>query len=324
MAKKTIETPERYQIRLSVSASPHIRTSVDVPRVMLDVLIALAPALIGAIYFFRLDAVKVIAACVISSVATEYACARWLFKKRISIDDWSAVLCGLLLAFCLPPGTPVWAAAIGGFCAIFFGKMVFGGIGQNIFNPALIGRAMLLMSWPVFMTKWASPIDGVTTATPLNIIKEKMTSVPMPGYWDMFTGNIAGSIGETSALLLLIGAAYLLYRKIITWHIPVSFIATVAALSALMPSRDPLFEVLAGGLILGAFFMATDMVTSPLTRKGQLIFGTGCGLITYIIRNFGGYPEGVCYSILFMNAVAPLIDRFTVPREFGKVRGRKK
>jgi len=323
MAKKTVETPERYQLRLTVSASPHLRAGIEIPRVMFDVLIALAPALIGAVCFFRLGAVKVVAACVISSVVTEYVCSKWLFRKRVMIDDWSAVLCGLLLAFCLPPTTPVWASAVGGICAIFFGKMVFGGLGQNIFNPALVGRAILLMSWPVAMTTWTTPIDGVTSASPLAIVKQGLKDVPLPGYWDLFIGNVPGSLGETSALLLLLGGIYLLYRKVITWHIPVAFIGTVAVMSGLL-SRDPIFEILAGGVFLGAFFMATDMVTSPLTRKGQLIFAIGCGVITCVIRGFGGYPEGVCYSILVMNAVTPLIDRFTVPREFGRVRGKNK
>ncbi|HOO57191.1 MAG TPA: RnfABCDGE type electron transport complex subunit D [bacterium] len=322
MAKKVkIEVPEQYQVRLSMSASPHIRSSEDVPRVMLDVLIALTPAILGAVYYFRFKALSVMLACIIAAVATEFICSKWLFGKRVMIDDWSAVLAGILLAFCLPPGIPIWAAAIGGFCAVFFGKMLFGGLGQNIFNPALVGRAILLASWPVSMTTWEQPIDGVTMATPLGIIKEGLADVVPPTYFDLLTGNVAGSLGETSAVLLLIGAVYLFYRKIITWHVPFTFIAVVLVGSA-FAGRDPVYELLSGGLILGAFFMATDMVTSPVTPLGRILFGAGCGLLTFIIRNFGGYPEGVCYAILIMNATVPLIDKYTLPKEFGQ-KGRK-
>ena len=315
--KKGIEVPEQYQIRLSMSVSPHIKHSSDVPDIMLDVVIALLPALAGALYFFRVQAALVIGVCIISAWVTEYVCARWIFKTRLMTDDWSAVIAGLLLAFCLPPGIPLWCAAIGGVCAIFFGKMLFGGLGQNIFNPALVGRAILLASWPVHMTTWTMPtgLDAVSSATPLGIIKEGL-DVAQPQIADLLLGNVGGSLGETSALLLLIGAGYLFYRRIITWHIPLTFIGVVVV-GSLLTGRAPLYEMFAGGLILGAFFMATDMVTSPVTRTGRIIFGAGCGLLTLIIRNWGGYPEGVCYAILLMNAVAPLIDRYTVPREFG-------
>lgn len=317
MAKKgSIELPEHYKVRLTMSVSPHVRGTCDVPVIMRDVIIALAPATLGALYFFRLDALLVVLTCVASAVATEYVCARWIFGKRVTIDDWSAVIAGLLLAFCLPPGIPMWAAAVGAACAIFFGKMIFGGLGQNIFNPALVGRAILLASWPVSMTLWQKPIDGVTSATPLGIIKEGLEGVVPPSFFDLLIGNVAGSLGETSALLLLIGAAYLFYRGLISWYVPLPFIAVVVV-GGLFTGRDPLYELLSGGLILGAFFMATDMVTSPLSKNGRVIFGLGCGLLTFIIRNFGGYPEGVCYAILIMNATVPLIDRYTVQREFG-------
>ncbi|MFH1539843.1 MAG: RnfABCDGE type electron transport complex subunit D [bacterium] len=323
MAKKgSIELPEQYQVRLTMSASPHIRAADDVPRIMRDVVTALAPAALGALYFFRLDALLVMLTCIVTAVITEYVCAKWIFGRRVTIDDWSAVIAGLLLAFCLPPGIPLWAAAIGSACAIFFGKMIFGGLGQNIFNPALVGRAILLASWPVSMTMWQSPVDGVSAATPLGIIKEGLEGVVPPSFFDLLVGNVAGSLGETSALLLLIGAAYLLYRGIISWHVPIPFIAVVV-IGSLFTGRDPLYELLAGGLILGAFFMATDMVTSPLSRNGRVIFGFGCGLLTFLIRNFGGYPEGVCYAILIMNSTVPIIDRYTAQREFG-TKGRSK
>ena len=310
-----------------MSVSPHIKSPDDVPKIMRDVVIALAPAALGALFYFRTGAAQVMAACITSCLITEYLCAKYLFRQRVVIDDWSAVICGLLLAMTLPPGLPVWTAAVGGACAIFFGKMVFGGLGQNIFNPALAGRAILLMSWPALMTSWKTPaagaaLDGVTAATPLGLIKEggAHAAAHAPAYADLFLGSISGSLGETSALLLLLGAGYLFYKKIITWHIPMPFIATVFVLS-LFTGRDPLSEILSGGLILGAFFMATDMVTSPVTRRGRVLFGTGCGFLTWLIRNFGGYPEGVCYAILLMNAVSPLIDRYTIPREFGARKG---
>ncbi len=324
MAKsKGIELPETYRMRLSVSVSPHIKSPDDVPRIMRDVVIALAPAALGALFYFRAGAAIVMVSAIASCLLTEYLCARYLFGQRVVIDDWSAVICGLLLSFTLPPTLPWWTAAVGGACAIFFGKAVFGGIGQNILNPALVGRAILLASWPVAMTTWKAPataLDGVTSATPLGMVKEAAAGANLPAYADLFIGNISGSLGETSALLLLVGAAYLFYRKIITWHIPVPFVAAVFVLS-LFTGRDPLSEILSGGLILGAFFMATDMVTSPVTPRGRVIFGASCGFLTWLIRNFGGYPEGVCYAILIMNAVAPLIDRYTIPREFGAGKG---
>lgn len=321
MAKnKGVEVPETYQIRLSMSVSPHIKSRDDVPRIMRDVVIALVPAALGAIFYFRAGAALVMAVCIMSCLVTEYLCSKFLFGQRVVIDDWSAVICGLLLAFTLPPGLPLWIAAIGGACAIFFGKAVFGGLGQNIFNPALVGRAILLASWPVAMTTWKAPasaVDAVTSATPLGLVKESAAhaAATLPRYTDLLLGNVSGSLGETSALLLLLGAGYLFYRKIITWHIPVPFIATVFILSIF--TRNPLYEILSGGLMLGAFFMATDMVTSPVTPRGRIIFGAMCGGLTWLIRNYGGYPEGVCYAILIMNSVAPLIDRYTIPREFG-------
>jgi electron transport complex protein RnfD len=223
----------------------------------------------------------------------------------------------MLLAFNLPPGIPLWMAALGSFVAIAIAKQAFGGLGFNIFNPALVGRAFLMASFPVEMTSWVKygAWDGVTGATPLGVIKEKLP-LSLPTYMEMFLGRRGGCIGETSVLLLLAGAVLLLCYRDITWHIPFSFLGSLAVFSALT-GRDPLFAVMAGGAVLGAFYMATDTVTAPLAPGGRLIFGAGCGLITAVIRKWGGYPEGVCYSILLMNAFTPIIDRYTQPGRFG-------
>jgi len=236
--------------------------------------------------------------------------------RRITIGDGSAVVAGLLLAFVLPSRLPWWMAAVGSFFAVVIVKQLFGGLGNNIFNPALAGRAFLLASFPIYMTSWVRPFDAVSCATPLAIVKENLSGT-MPSLWDLFIGKTAGCLGETSAVALLIGAGFLFWRKIITWHIPFTYIGTVTILSWVF-GRDPLFSVLAGGLVLGAFFMAVDPVTSPMTAKGQIIFGVGCGIVTVVIRQWGGYPEGVCYSILLMNALVPLIDRYTKPRRLGE------
>jgi electron transport complex protein RnfD len=235
--------------------------------------------------------------------------------------DGSEAVTGLLLAFVLPPSIPLWMAGIGGFLAIFLVKELFGGIGFNIFNPALAARSILTVSFPLEMTQFVAPlsyrIDTITTATPLGIVKEGLGG-SLPSLWDMFIGNRAGCIGETSILLLLIGAIFLLWRRVITWHIPISYIITVAILTSLT-GQSPLFHILAGGLVLGAFFMATDYVTSPITSKGKIIFGIGCGIITFLIRFKGSYPEGVAYSIIFMNMFVPLIDKYTLPKKFGYI-----
>ena len=306
--------------KFTLSVSPHLRTKEDVPRVMLDVIIALVPAALAAVYFFRWYALRTILVCVIFAPLAEWISQK-IMKRKNTIDDFSAVVTGLLLALTLPPTIPPWIAAIGAIVAIVLGKAIFGGLGWNPFNPALVGRAVLTASWPLEMTTWIKPItsgliQAVTTATPLNIIKEKMIEEKLPTYLEMFLGNRAGSLGETSVLLILIGALYLFYRKQITWHIPLSFAGIVVFLSFVL-KLDVLFNLLAGGLMLGAFFMATDYVTSPLTRKGQVIFGLGCGLMTMLIRLKGGFPEGVCYSILIMNMLTPAIDKFTVPKKFG-------
>jgi electron transport complex protein RnfD len=309
---------------LVVTSSPHVHSPDSVPTAMRDVLIALTPALLAALYFFRLPALLVILACVTSAYAAEIVCLK-IMKKESPTQESSAIITGLLLAFCLPPTLPLWMAILGTLFAIVIAKHLFGGLGQNIFNPALIGRAFLLASFPVAMTGWTSPLDGMTTATPLGIMKEA-SGVVLPPLRDLFFGSVSGSIGETSAFALLLGGAYLLYRKQIDWRIPGSFLGTVFLLTAIIGSIKgeglwyPFYHLCAGGLLLGAFFMATDWVTSPITRLGRIIFGVGCGLLVVLIRLKGGYPEGVAYSILLMNVITPLLDRYTRARVFGRVK----
>ncbi len=302
-----------------VRISPHIHSSETTGKTMSSVIIALIPALIGSVYFFGLYALKIILVSIISCVLSEIL-SQVIFRKKIRIFDGSAVVTGILFAFVLPPRLPLWMVALGGFLAIFLIKELFGGIGFNIFNPALASRAILLASFPAYMTHWTKPfdysVDAITCATPLAIIKENLPE-QLPSLWNMFIGARGGCIGETSVLLLLIGGIFLLLRKVITWHIPVSYILTVAILSVIFKQNVAMY-VMGGGLILGAFFMATDYVTSPLTGKGKIIFGIGCGIITFLIRFKGSYPEGVCYSILFMNMFVPLIDRYTLPGKFGE------
>jgi electron transport complex protein RnfD len=309
---------------LIVSSSPHLHSPDNIPAAMRDVLIALVPALLAAVYFFRLPAVMVIITCVVSAYVAELVCLK-IMKKDMATREYSAVVTGLLLAFCLPPTLPPWMAALGSVIAVVVAKHLFGGLGNNIFNPALIGRAFLLASFPVAMTSWVSPVDGVTTASPLGIMKEA-TGRQLPSIADMFLGNVSGSLGETSALAILIGGLYLLFRKHIDWRIPVSYLGTVFVLTSIVAAVKgqgmwyPVFHLFAGGLFLGAFFMATDWVTSPVTKMGRLIFGAGAGIFVVLIRLKGGYPEGVCYSILLMNVATPLIDRYTKARIYGEVK----
>jgi electron transport complex protein RnfD len=312
-----------------VSTSPHIYSTDSIPRIMWSVVIALLPAGAMGVWLFGLHTFWVILTCVIVAVVTEAAGQKLVFGQKITITDGSAVITGLLLAYTLPPGLPLWAAATGSVFAIFVAKLCFGGLGYNIFNPALIGRAVLLASWPAQMTTWVAPfaVDGVSCASPLAMVKTLMakgtaltpSGTALPSVLDMFFGNCAGAIGEVSAIALLGGAIFLFIRKIISWHTPLTYIGTVALVSFLF-GRNPLFEIFAGGLFLGAFFMATDMVTVPITGWGKIIFGIGAGVMTALIRNIGGYPEGVCYSILLMNAVTPHIDRLTTPKKFGLVK----
>jgi electron transport complex protein RnfD len=301
-----------------IHCSPHIHSSETTTRIMLCVIISLLPAMAGSVYFFGFYVLKVIFVSIISCFFSELL-FQILMKKEIRIYDGSAIVTGILFAFVLPPRIPLWIVALGGFLAIFLVKELFGGIGFNIFNPALTARAILLASYPVEMTKFINVfdyrIDAITSPTPLFIMKENINQ-PLPSLWQMFIGNHPGCIGETSTILLLLGAIFLLSKKVITWHIPISYILTVAILSLIFKEKV-FYQIMGGGLILGAFFMATDYVTSPITKKGKIIFGIGCGIITFLIRKAGGYPEGVCYSILFMNMLVPVINRYTIPKKFG-------
>jgi len=314
---------------LILSSSPHEYTTDSVPRIMWSVVGALMPATIMAVYYFRWAAVAMIIACTAAAVATEAILNR-LKGDSLTVKDGSAAITGLLLALTLPPGFSISGGIIGSVFAIALGKQIFGGLGFNIFNPALLGRAFLQASFPVAITTWTNPstakfagIDAVSAATPLGQFKFEHI---LTNYGDLLTGNIGGSLGETSAIALLIGGLYLLIKKYADWRIPLSFLGSVFIFGGIFwlfaPDKypDPIFQLLSGGLMLGAFFMATDMVTSPITPKGSWIFGIGCGVILVIIRLFGGLPEGVMYSILLMNAVTPLINRYTRPKFFGEVR----
>ncbi|ABY95746.1 MULTISPECIES: RnfABCDGE type electron transport complex subunit D [Thermoanaerobacter] len=307
--------------KLLVSSSPHIRSNESVQRIMLDVVIALTPAIIGSVYLFGLNALKLILISVASSVLFE-ALIQKLFKKPITITDFSAAITGILIAFNLPASAPWWLPVIGSAFAIIVVKQLFGGLGANFMNPALAARAMLMTSWPVHMTNYTGTRpDVVTSATPLSIMKYG-TGAELPTLRDMFIGNIPGVIGETSALLLLIGAVYLIIRKVIDWKIPVFYIGTTFIMLLLLGVEPKLlpYHILGGGLILGAFYMATDYSSSPVTPLGRIIFAVGAGILTAIIRVKGAYPEGVSYSILLMNVATPLIEKFTKPNVFGKVK----
>lgn len=301
----------------TVSSSPHIRSKDNISNIMRDVMIALLPATAAGIYYFKTQALLVILVTVFSCVGAE---ALWqkITGQKIRIGDYSAAVTGLLLAFNMPPSVPLWIPVVGGVFAIIIVKQFFGGLGQNFMNPALAARAFLLASYPVQMTTWT--VDGVTSATALGILKEGGQA--LPSLWNLFIGNVGGTIGETSAIALLIGGLYLLFRRIISWRIPVTYIGTVFILTWIFGrsgffTGNPMMEILAGGLMLGAIFMATDYSTSPITPLGQIVMGIGCGLLTTVIRVYGGYPEGVSYSILIMNLFVPLIDKFTTPKVFG-------
>ncbi|TJX14789.1 RnfABCDGE type electron transport complex subunit D [Tissierella creatinini] len=303
---------------LTVSQFPHVRSSRTVKSIMLDVIIALIPAMIGSIYFYGINAVKLILVTVVSAVLFEFGIQR-LLKKEVRIGDLSAVVTGILLAFNLPGQTPWWVAVFGAGFAIIIVKELFGGIGSNFMNPALAARAALLMSWPGIMSVYIHP-DGVSGATPLAILKGAEGTLPT--IQQMLIGDIGGSIGETSAILLLIGAAYLIIKKVIDWKIPVIYIVTTAIMLSLLgvDGGNLLYHILGGGLILGAFFMATDYSSTPVTPMGRIIFAVGCGLLTALIRVKGGMPEGVSYSILIMNVATPVIEKWTKPRVFGEVK----
>ncbi len=319
--------------RLVLSSSPHIRSTDSISRIMRDVVIALTPAALYGFYRFGLPAIMVTLVSILTAVGTE-ALIQKLKGQEVTINDWSAVVTGLLLAMNMPASSPWWLAVIGSAFAIAIVKHAFGGLGHNFMNPALAARAMLMASWPVRMTAWtqpgAFPVDAVSTATPLAMLKETYqfniaeamsnASYNVPSLWQVFEGNVGGSLGETSALLLILGGLYLVWRKVISIRIPAIFIGTVAVLTFFMGGFEPmltLYDLFAGGLMLGAFFMATDYASSPINPRGQVIFAVGCGLLTAVIRFYGGYPEGVSYSILLMNVAAPLIERYTTPRVFG-------
>lgn len=316
--------------KLIVSPAPHVHSGDSVSKNMRGVIIALVPAYLVGLYFFGLGALLISLTAMLSCVVFEYLIQRYILKGPNTIADGSALLTGLLLAFNLPSNLPLWIVIIGSLVAIGIGKMTFGGLGNNPFNPALVGRVFLLISFPAQMTSWPVPtpltmeyLDAQTAATPLALMKQGN----LPEVMDLFVGRIGGSLGEVSAFALLLGLIYLLVQKIITWHIPVSILATVFAFAGILHVADPglflatpMVHLLSGGLMLGAIFMATDYATSPMTKKGMLIYGVGIGLITVIIRAFGAYPEGISFAILIMNAFTPLINTYVKPKRFGEVR----
>lgn len=312
---------------LTISIGPHIKDKHSTKSIMWAVALALIPSGAAGIFIFGLKPFFIIALAILSAVISELAVLALRRQDSAAVLDGSAVLTGLLLAYNLPPEVPLWMPVIGSAFAIIIGKQVFGGLGHNIFNPALAGRAFLMVSWPVYMTTWQKPrwaADAITSATPLALYKNgEFAALKGISYWNFFIGDRGGCIGEVCVIALLAGAVCLFIKKIISWHIPVTYIATVAFMSWVFNGQngfftgDALFFVLSGALALGAFFMATDYVTSPLSSRGKIIFGTLCGFFTFIIRKFAGYPEGVCYSILIMNAFVPVIDRYTFPKWFG-------
>ncbi len=305
---------------LIISSPPHLKSRVSTPFLMKQVLIALLPVVIASVYFFGIRAVILIANCTLSAIVTERIILL-LRKKPSTLNDYSAAVTGLLLALTLPPSVAWYAATLGSIVAISIGKHIFGGLGANIFNPALIGRAFLMAAYPKMLTTFINPnsVDAVSSATPLILRKFSQVITPTS---TLFFGKVSGSLGETSAICLIIGGLYLLIRNVAGWRIPLSLLLTTTATSIILYLINPVwgsiwFHLFSGGLLLGAFFMATDPVTTPITKKGRYIFGIGCGILIMIIRYFGGLPEGVMYSILFMNALTPLINRYTKPRRFG-------
>ena len=303
----------------NMGPSPHIRTSETVDKVMLDVIIALVPALLMAVYVFKTRALIVTAVSVIFCMLTEMVFNK-IRKVECTLHDGSAIVTGILFAFVIPVGMGLQYVAIGAIVSIALGKMLFGGLGQNVFNPALVGRAFVQASWPVAITSFT--LDGMAGATMLDAMKRGIPEILIGEgnpYVQALIGKMGGCLGETSALALLIGGAYLIYKKQIDWKMPLIIIATVAVFTGIV-GRDPLMHVLSGGLMLGAFFMATDMVTSPVTPKGKIIYAFGIGALIALIRMKGGYPEGTAFSILIMNGVTPLINRYTMPKKFGEVK----
>jgi electron transport complex protein RnfD len=322
----------------TISPSPHVHSGESVNKIMYGVILALAPAFVWSVVMFGLDSVRVTLLAVAACMAFEFLIQKYILQKTPQITDGSAALTGVLLAFNVPSSIPSWMLIVGALVSIGIAKMPYGGLGNNPFNPALVGRVFMLISFPVQMTSWpavgASGVDAVTTATPLAILKEGVKNGQpvveifknLPTNADLFLGNMSGSLGEISVLALLIGGIFMLVRKIITWHIPVSVLLSAAVFSGIFwlinPAQhaDPVFQLMTGGLVLGAFFMATDMVTSPMNPRAQLIFGAGVGILTILIRVWGAYPEGVSFAILIMNALVPLLNRFVKPKRFGEVK----
>jgi len=305
-----------------VSSSPHIRAKENVSTVMRDVVIALLPATFFGVYNFGIRALIIVVLCIASSVAAE-ALYQMLTNQKITTGDYSAIITGLLLGLNLPHTVPYFIPVLGSVFAIIIVKQLFGGLGQNFMNPALAARAFLLISFAGIMTKWQ--LDGVSTATPLAIFKaESAMGFNAPELMDLFIGRIGGCIGETSAIALILGGLYLLFRKVIDWRIPGTYLLTVAIMAVALGGKGfdintIAYHLFSGGLLLGAFFMATDYSSSPMTNIGKIIMGIGCGILTILIRLYGGYPEGVSFAILIMNLFVPLIDRYTIPKSFGEV-----
>ena len=326
------------QSKLIISPSPHVHSGFSMTKMMWTVVYAMIPAWLVAIYFFGWGAIYLMGVAVASCVFFEWAIAKYLLKVPSTLMDGSAIITGMLLALNIPTNLPIFIVIIGSLVAIGIGKLSFGGLGQNPFNPALVGRVFMLISFPAAMTTWPLPkaldftLDGATGATPLGIIKEGVRNgekvsdlmTQIPAWWELAIGNLGGSMGEISAVAILLGMIYMLYKYTITWHIPISMILTVFVFSGIMHLINPdvyagpIFHLLTGGLMLGAVFMATDLVTSPMSRKGQLLFGVGVGLLTVVIRTWGAYPEGVSFAILLMNGWVPLINRYMKPRRYGK------
>jgi len=325
---------------LTISGSPHVNSDLSVKKIMWGVVIALVPTMLVSFWYFGLGAIIITLSSVLACVLFEYLIQKYMLKQTPTVSDGSAVITGILLALNVPSNLPIWMIIIGALVAIGVAKMTYGGLGKNPFNPALIGRVFLLISFPVDMTSWPLPsvnrtaiFDAITGPTALGTIKEgvaKGESIQqlmhnIPSYTDMLLGNMGGSLGEVSAIAIILGGLFMLFRKIITWHIPVSFLLTVFVFTGILFEMDntkyvdPVFHLLTGGLMLGAIFMATDMVTSPMSKAGMLIFGFGCGLLTVLIRVWGSYPEGVSFAILIMNALVPLINKGFKPKKFGEV-----
>jgi Na+-translocating ferredoxin:NAD+ oxidoreductase subunit D len=324
---------------LTISGSPHVQTDESVSKIMFGVVLSLIPAMLVSFYFFGLAAILVTLTAVVSCLFFEYVIQKYLIKGPVTIFDGSAIITGILLAFIVPASLPLWMVVIGSLVSIGMGKMTFGGLGKNIFNPALVGRVFLMISFPVDMNMYPKPTamstqltDIITGPTPLAVVKEGIAQgeqvqdlLPqVPDYMNMMMGNLGGSIGEVSAIAIIIGGIYMLIKKYITWEIPTAYIGSVVILAGILWLTNPdiyvnpLFHLVSGGLMLGAIYMATDMVTSPMTRMGMIVYGIGCGFLTILIRIFGAYPEGVAFAILIMNAFVPLINRGFKPKRFGE------